>query len=107
MKAMLLASRYAGIKILIVRRSFQELRDNHILPLQMELRDIARWKEQEKRFIFPNGSHIRFGYCSAERDVLQYQGQEFDIIFIDEATQLTEFQFQTFKGCLLYTSRCV
>lgn len=100
MKAMLLASRYAGIKILIVRRSFQELRDNHILPLQMELRDIARWKEQEKRFIFPNGSHIRFGYCSAERDVLQYQGQEFDIIFIDEATQLTEFQFQTFKGCL-------
>lgn len=39
MKAMLLASRYAGIKILIVRRSFQELRDNHILPLQMELRD--------------------------------------------------------------------
>lgn len=100
MKAMLLASRYAGIKILIVRRSFQELRDNHILPLQMELRDIARWKEQEKRFIFPNGSYIRFGYCSAERDVLQYQGQEFDIIFIDEATQLTEFQFQTFKGCL-------
>lgn len=100
MKAMLLASRYAGIKILIVRRSFQELRDNHILPLQMELRDIARWKEQEKRFIFPNGSYIRFGYCSAERDVLQYQGQEFDIIFIDEATQLTEYQFQTFKGCL-------
>ena len=100
MKAMLLASRYAGIKILIVRRSFQELRDNHILPLQMELRDIARWKEQEKRFIFPNGSYIRFGYCSAERDVLQYQGQEYDIIFIDEATQLTEFQFQTFKGCL-------
>ena len=100
MKAMLLASRYAGIKILIVRRSFQELRDNHILPLQIELRDIARWKEQEKRFIFPNGSYIRFGYCSAERDVLQYQGQEFDIIFIDEATQLTEFQFQTFKGCL-------
>ena len=100
MKAMLLASRYAGIKILIVRRSFQELRDNHILPLQMELRDIARWKEQEKRFIFPNGSYIRFGYCSAERDVLQYQGQEYDIIYIDEATQLTEFQFQTFKGCL-------
>lgn len=99
-KAMLLASRYAGIKILIIRRSFPELRDNHILPLQMELRDIARWKEQEKRFIFPNGSFIRFGYCSAERDVLQYQGQEYDIIFIDEATQLTELQFQTFKGCL-------
>ena len=99
-KAMLLACRYAGIKILIIRRSFPELRDNHILPLQMELRDIARWREQEKRFTFPNGSYIRFGYCSAERDVLQYQGQEYDIIFIDEATQLTEYQFQTFKGCL-------
>ena len=32
--------------------------------------------------------------------MLRYQGQEYDVIFVDEATQLTEFQFQTFKGCL-------
>lgn len=100
MKAMLLSSRYAGINILVIRRTYPELLQNHILPLQAELHDLAHWNEQQKRFISPNGSNIWFGYCSAERDVLRYQGQEYDIIFIDEATQLTEFQFQTFKGCL-------
>ena len=99
-KAMLLASRYAGINILIIRRTYPELLQNHILPLQSELNGIARWNDNQKRFIFPNGSNIWFGYCSAERDVLRYQGQEYDIVFIDEATQLTEYQFQTFKGCL-------
>lgn len=100
MKAMLLSSRYAGINILVIRRTYPELLQNHILPLQAELHDLAHWNERQKRFISPNGSNIWFGYCSAERDVLRYQGQEYDIIFIDEATQLTEFQFQTFKGCL-------
>ena len=99
-KAMLLASRYSGINILIIRRTYPELLQNHILPLQAELHGIARWNDNQKRFIFPNRSNIWFGYCSAERDVLRYQGQEYDVIFVDEATQLTEFQFQTFKGCL-------
>ena len=99
-KAMLLASRHSGINILIIRRTYPELLQNHILPLQAELHGIARWNDNQKRFIFPNGSNIWFGYCSAERDVLRYQGQEYDVIFVDEATQLTEFQFQTFKGCL-------
>lgn len=99
-KAMLLASRYAGINILIIRRTYPELLQNHILPLQAELHGLARWNDNQKRFVFPNGSNIWFGYCSAERDVLRYQGQEYDVICIDEATQLTEFQFQTFKGCL-------
>ena len=32
-KAMLLALGYPGIRILIMRRTFPELRENHILPL--------------------------------------------------------------------------
>ncbi|MFR5888899.1 MAG: phage terminase large subunit [Oscillospiraceae bacterium] len=99
-KADVLAHRYPGINILIVRRTYPELLQNHILPMQLELSGLAHWNDKQKRFIFPNGSNIWFGYCSAERDVLRYQGQEYDIIFIDEATQLTEYQFQTFKGCL-------
>lgn len=95
---MVLACRYPGINILVVRRTYPELLQNHILPLQLELSGLARWNDNQKRFIFPNGSNIWFGYCAAERDVGRYQGQEYDIIFIDEATQLTEFQFQTFKA---------
>ena len=91
-KADVLPHRYPGINILIVRRTYPELLQNHILPMQLELSGLAHWNDKQKRFIFPNGSNIWFGYCSAERDVLRYQGQEYDIIFIDEATQLTEYQ---------------
>lgn len=99
-KATLMALGYAGIKVLILRRTFPELRENHILPLRAMLNGIATFKESEKRFYFQNGSSIIFGYCATEGDVLQYQGQEYDVIFIDEATQFTEFQFSTLTACL-------
>jgi phage terminase large subunit len=47
-----------------------------------------------------NGSRIDCGYCDSERDALRYQGQEYDIIAIDEATQLSEVQFSCLKAAL-------
>ena len=99
-KAVLLAARYPGIRLLLLRRSYPELQENHILPLLSELWGIALYKESEKAFTFGNGSRLRFGYCDAESDVLQYQGQEYDVIFIDEATQFTQYQFSTLTACL-------
>jgi phage terminase large subunit len=90
-----LALNYSGIQILILRRTLKELRENHVLPLMTQLQGIAKFNAQEKEFIFPNGSRILLGYCSAESDVLQYQGQAYDVIFLEEATQFTEFQFTT------------
>ena len=43
-KAKLLALRYAGIKLLIVRRTLRELQNNHIDPLRQELAGIAKYK---------------------------------------------------------------
>lgn len=94
-KAVLLALNYSGIQIILLRRSLNELRENHVLPLQALLKDIATFKEQTKEFVFPNNSRIKLGYCSAESDVLQYQGQAYDVMFLEEATQFTEFQFTT------------
>ncbi len=99
-KALLLALRWPGIRMLLARRTLGEVWDNHILPLQQDLAGIARYRDAEKSFLFANGSRLRFGYCDSERDVLQYQGQEYDIIFLDEATQFTEFQFYTLTACL-------
>ncbi|MGE5437508.1 MAG: phage terminase large subunit, partial [Syntrophothermus sp.] len=94
-KMMLLASNYPGIQILLLRRTLKELRGNHIIPLMQQLDGVAVYKSQEKEFIFPNSSRITLGYCQAETDVLQYQGQAYDVIFLEEATQFTEFQFQS------------
>ena len=99
-KATLLALNYAGIKMLILRRTYPELRENHINVLQKELLSIAKYADQKKMFSFANGSSIKLGYCANESDVLQYQGQEYDVIFIDEATQFSEYQYQTLTACM-------
>jgi phage terminase large subunit len=94
-KAVLLALNYTGIQILILRRTLKELRENHVLPLMILLKGIAKYNAEAKEFNFPNGSRILLGYCQAESDVLQYQGQAYDVIFMEEATQFTEFQKDT------------
>ena len=99
-KARLMALRYGGIRILILRKTFPELRENHILPLRVALAGMAIYRDSEKAFTFPNGSRIVFGYCATESDVTQYQGQEYDVIFMDEATQFTEYQFNTLTACV-------
>ena len=105
-KAKLLALRYPGIKILIVRRTYPELMNNHIQILRGELVGIARYNSQDKilRFLQPapdgSCSTIKFGYCSGDADLLQYQGAEYDCIFLDEATQLSEYQMKTITACL-------
>lgn len=99
-KAKLLALRYAGIKLLIVRRTYPELINNHINPLVDELHGIARYNKTDKIFRFPNGSTIKFGYCNGDKDLEQYQGAEYDVIFLDEATQLQEMWMKKITACL-------
>ena len=103
-KLVLLCLRYAGIKCLIIRRSFPELQYNHILPLRSELGGCVKYSDSGKCFNFPNGSVLKLGYMSDDGDTLQYQGQEYDIIALDEATQLTEHRFSALKACLRGTN---
>ena len=104
-KAKLLALRYDGIRILFLRRTYPELRENHIIPLKRDLEGVAIWREQEKAFDFVNGSRLVFGHSAGEYDIDQYQGQEYDIIFIDEATQFTEHQYSVLTACLRGANR--
>lgn len=103
-KLVLLGINYPGISMLLIRRTLSELRDNHIRPLLSELGGICKYSDTKKSFEFPNGSRLRLGYLDGDGDLLQYQGQEYDIIALDEATQLTEYQFHTLKACLRGTN---
>jgi phage terminase large subunit len=98
-KFVLLAMRYEGLQILLLRRTLPELRENHILPLQQELYGFANYKDSEKSFVFPNGSRIKLGYCDNESDVYQYQGQEYDVIGMEEATHFTDSQRVFLSTC--------
>lgn len=100
-KAKRLAIKWAGIKILIIRKTYTDLRDNHILPLRADLPDaLAPYKETDKAFVFRNGSRIKCSYFANDADALQYQGQEYDVIFLEEATQFSEMVFNVLKACL-------
>ena len=99
-KAKLMAVKYPGIRQLIVRRTYPELVGNHINTLRTELLGIAQYNDKDKVLKFANGSTINFTYCARDSDLDRLQGQEFDIIYLDEATQLSEFQMKTITACL-------
>lgn len=98
-KAKLLALRYPRIRILIVRRTYKELEGNHINILKAECFGIAQYNSTSKILRFVNGSTIEFMYCARDADLDKLQGQEYDVIFLDEATHLSEYQMKAITAC--------
>ncbi len=105
-KLVAICLRYPGAVCLLVRRSYAELKNNHLSAFLSEYGSFLSYRESEKCLFLPNGSRIQLGFCSCDRDVLRYQGQEYDVIAIDEATQLSEYRFQVFKACLRGVNPC-
>ncbi len=107
-KAVLLCYKYPGIKVLIVRKTYPELWDNHIEPLIKMLKcyqedpqkRLASYNDQKKFISFPNDSKILFRYCDTDKDADRFQGIEVDVLFIDEATQQSEARLQKLSACV-------
>lgn len=99
-KAILLCLFFAGIKILITRKTYRELLNNHIAPLLLILNGIAVYNKSDKCFTFENGSTIWFGYCAHDKDLGQYQGAEYDVWFADEAGQFLEKWLVEIDACV-------
>ncbi|NLT14443.1 MAG: hypothetical protein GXY05_08875 [Clostridiales bacterium] len=100
-KAVAGALRYGGLRILIIRRTYPELQQNHIEPIaRLVPPAAASYHITRHTMYFYNGSVIKFGHYSGSSSEAEYQGQEYDWIFLDEATQFTEREFR-FLGSLL------
>lgn len=92
---------YPGIKVLIIRAHYPELDRNHIRPIKARLpKEIYDYNGSQHILTFMNGSVIIFGHWSGEESENEYQGQDYDIIFMDEATQFSERTFRHLAGCL-------
>lgn len=110
-KALLGALLNSGIRILIMRRTYPELEATMIQPL-LELiggavmdgkpagQLVADYNATMRTVFFTNGSLIKFGHLQSQASLTEYQGQEYDWIFIDEATHFTEYEFRTLGACL-------
>lgn len=105
-KAVLLCERYPGITTCIIRKTYPELRANHIKQLREMLRcdsrteALADYNDSNKTITFPNGSTILFRYLETEKDEGRFQGTEVDVLFLDEATQHPEQRFDILKACV-------
>ena len=104
-KAVLLCYNYPGIIVCIVRKTYPELRQNHIKQLRQMLRcgardALATYNDSEKTIYFPNGSTILFRYLDTESDEGRFQGTEVDVLMIDEATQQPEDRWHILRACL-------
>lgn len=105
------ALEYNRIKILILRRTYPELEATIIRPM-LELinsatvdgraagEQIASYNATMRLLTFANGSIIKFGHLQSANAITEYQGQEYDWIFMDEATHFTEYEFRTIGACL-------
>ena len=73
-KALLLCLNYPGIVCCIIRKTYPELKANHIRQLRALLRcdakngALARYNDTDKSILFPNGSVILFRYLETEAD---------------------------------------
>lgn len=53
----------------------------------------AAWAEQEKKWSFPSGASLSFGYLENEGQKFRYASSEFQFIGWDELTQFAETQY--------------
>ena len=102
---------YLGIKynihILIFRRISDQLVTTHVDPLKKNHPELIKfYNDKYKTLRNPNTGNpmIKFGYAESESDIYKFQGQSYDIIFIDEATQSTQTQIEFLSSCLRKTT---
>ena len=90
--ALVAALSFPRINIGYFRREFPQLEGvGGAVNRSMELfNQVAKYNQQKKRWVFPNGSIVQFCHCAEAKDVYNYQSQQFDILLVDEATQFTE-----------------
>jgi terminase large subunit-like protein len=81
--------RYPGIRVLILRRSYDELAES-IYPEFARVGWAAalggRWNKTEKELTFPNGSMIRCRYMETLDDASRRQGGAYQLVLVDELT---------------------
>ncbi len=92
--------RVPGLKCLLLRKvgksnleNLEDLRQRlfHALPHE--------FNASRGLLIFPNGSRIVLGHYQCEKDIDSYLGLEYDVIGIEEATQLTLRKYEDILTC--------
>ncbi len=92
--------RIPGLKVLFLRKvsksaneAIEDLRTSVLFQTPHQFR------EQKSTIVFPNKSRIIIGHFQHEKDIDNYLGLEYDVIVIEEATQLSQSKVDKIKTC--------
>lgn len=98
-KLHLIAAKYTGVRILIVRKTLQSLKSSTLVTfdekVQPHLDGVVFHGDTAKRpahYEYPNGSVIVIGGMDRPTKVLS---SEYDVIYVPEATEVTESDWET------------
>lgn len=86
-----------GYAALILRRTFRDLNQADAIMARSHVwlrGTAAKWNDRDKRWSFPSGATLTFGYCENPNDIFQYQGAALQFIGWDELTQFTEMPYR-------------
>lgn len=95
-----------GVQVYLFRRSFPDLRANHLRGAQ-SLPDLlgplieagqVKWNEQAQEFRFAGGSVLKLAHLSGDGDLAKYQGAEIHVLLMDELTHFTEHQYRFLRA---------
>lgn len=95
---------YPGSVGIIIRRTSEKLRKNHIDPMKHKMFKKwpvleSYWREGTKTLVFPNGSILYFSYAEHEQDVEElFQGPEYGDICPEESGQFSEKELTMMRG---------
>ncbi len=90
---------YPGTDGILLRRTRQELLDNHLIPMFRDWPFLRSWwRADDKAIITPNGSRLLFRYAEHEVDVDKLFGVEYADVGPEEAGLFTQRELEKMKG---------
>lgn len=105
----LLCLEIPGLQCALIRKKYDTILENHVegptgfRALLGPLVQLGKVRITESNIKFPNGSIIHFVHCQDERQFDTAQGVERHVLFIDEATQISERLINTFRAWVRMT----
>ena len=93
-----------GLQMTLIRKKFDDIKTNHLegnrgfRALLADLSKAGVVEVTEKGVRFPNQNTLSFKHCQDERQFDSAQGNENQIVVIDEAPQIKERLIRAFRG---------
>lgn len=92
--------RMPGLKVLFLRQTGVSAQESFDDLIQKAVRGRAEYRKTKNSLKFPNASRILLGGFKDEGDIDKYIGIEYDVIVVEELTQLTEEKYTKLRGSL-------